>query len=127
MYWLHLHPQVENEWQAFIALKQDVAVSVLSRRLGKQAAQAKVESILATEQLRHDELNKLRLENMKLKIKIHRLEVKLHNRNEHILDPLLVQFEQLQAERRELRKHTEKQNEEGLKIQKKISSSLEVG
>lgn len=110
-----------------MALKQDVAVSVLSRRLGKPAAQAKVESILAAEQLRQDDLNKLRLENMKLKIKIHRLETKLRNREEHVLDPLLVQFEQLQAERRELKKNTEKQNEEALKIQKKINSSLEVG
>ncbi|XP_038586772.1 coiled-coil domain-containing protein 96 [Micropterus salmoides] len=115
---------VENEWRAFVALKRDLAVTFLS--LGKQAAQAKVESTLAAEQLRQDELIKLRLNHIKLRTKIHRLEAELWNREEHTRDPLKLQFEQLQAERLELKKHTEKQNEESLKMQKKISSSLEV-
>lgn len=127
MSWSRLHPQVENEWRAFVALKQDVAVAVLSRRLGKQAAQAKVESTLAAEQLRQDELIRLRLKHIKLKIEIHRLEAELHDEEERARDPLQLQFEQLQAERLELRRRTEKQNEESLKTQKKISSSLEVG
>ncbi len=123
----HLCLQVENEWRALVALKQDVAVTVLSRRLGKKAAQAKVESTLAAEQLRQDELIKLRLKHIKSRLKIHRLEAELRDREEHARDPLHLQFEQLQAERLELKKQTEKQNEESLKMQKKISSSLEVG
>lgn len=123
----HLCLQVENEWRTFVALKQDVAVMVLSRRLGKQAAQAKVESTLAAEQQSQDELIKLRLKHIKLRIKIHRLEAELRDGEEHARDPLHLQFEQLQAERLELKKHTEKQNEESLKMQKKISCSLEVG
>ncbi|XP_076581170.1 cilia- and flagella-associated protein 184 [Chaetodon auriga] len=118
--------KVENEWRAFTALKQDAAVAVLSRHLGKQAAQAKVESILAAEQLRQDELIKLRLKHIKLRIKIHRLEAELRDREEHARDPLQLQFEQLQAERLELKKHTEKQNEESLKLQRRISSNLEL-
>ncbi|KAM6960045.1 cilia- and flagella-associated protein 184 [Tautogolabrus adspersus] len=117
--------KVENEWRAFLALKQDVAVSLLGRLLGKQAAQAKVESTLAVEQLRQDELIKLRLKHLNLRIKIHRLEAELRDRDDK-RDPLQLQFERLQAERLELRKQTEKQHEESLKIQKKISSSLEV-
>lgn len=118
---------MDNEWRAFVALKQDVAVTALSRRLGKQAAQAKVESSLAAEQLRQDELIKLRLKHIKLRMKIHRLEAELRDGEEHARDPLQLQFEQLQAERLELKRHTEKQNEESLRMQKKISSSLEVG
>ncbi|TMS02199.1 Coiled-coil domain-containing protein 96 [Larimichthys crocea] len=118
--------KVENEWRTLMALKQDVAVTVLSRRLGKQAAQAKVESILAAEQLRQDELIKLRLKHIKLRIKIHRLEAELRDREEHARDPLQLQFEQLQAERLEKKKHAEKQSEESLKMQKKISGSLEL-
>ncbi|XP_035531069.1 coiled-coil domain-containing protein 96 [Morone saxatilis] len=118
--------KVENEWRAFMALKQDVAVTALSRRLGKQAAQAKVESILAAEQLRQDELIKLRLKHIKLRSKIHRLEAELRDGEEHDRDPLQLQFEHLQAERLELKKQAEKQNEESLKMQKKISSSLEL-
>ncbi|XP_020508545.2 coiled-coil domain-containing protein 96 isoform X1 [Labrus bergylta] len=117
--------KVDKEWRAFVALKQDVAVSLLGRLLGKQAAQAKVESTLAGEQLRQDELIKLRLKHRHLRMKIHRLEAELRDRDDK-RDPLQLQFERLQAERLELRKQTEKQHEESLKIRKKISSSLEV-
>lgn len=110
-----------------MALKQDVAVTALSRRLGKQAAQAKVESTLAAEQLRQDQLIKLCLKQIKLRIKIRRLEAELRDREEHARDPLQLRFEQLQAERLELKKRAEKQNEESLKPQRKISCSLEVG
>ncbi|XP_078131829.1 cilia- and flagella-associated protein 184 [Sander vitreus] len=118
--------KVEREWRALVALKQDVAVTVLSRRLGKQASQAKVEATLATEKLVQHELIKLRRKHIKLKIKIQRLEAELREGDEHARDPLQLQFEQLQAERMELKKHTKKQNEESLKMQKKISSSLEL-
>ncbi|XP_041635515.1 coiled-coil domain-containing protein 96 [Cheilinus undulatus] len=117
--------KVKNEWRAFMALKQDVAVSVLSRLLGKQAAQAKVESSLAAEQLHQDELIKLRLKHLNLRVKVNRLEAELRHEDEQ-RDPLQLQFERLQAQQLEQRRRTEKQNEESVKMQKKISSSLEV-
>ncbi|KAM8746690.1 cilia- and flagella-associated protein 184 [Acanthopagrus schlegelii] len=118
--------KVENEWKAFVALKQDISVTLLSRGLGKQAAQTKVESALVAEQLHQDELIKLRHKNLKLKIRIHRLEAELRDREEHARDPLHLQFEKLQAERLELEKQAEKQNEEVFKMERKISSSLEL-
>lgn len=118
---------MENEWQAFVSLKRDIAMSVLSRRLGKQASKAKVESVLAAEQLHQDELVKLRLKNIKLKTKINRLEAELCDREEAAQDFLQVQFEQLQADRLEHKKQAEKLNEESTKMQNKISSCLEVG
>ncbi|XP_039678873.1 coiled-coil domain-containing protein 96 [Perca fluviatilis] len=118
--------KVENEWRALVALKQDVAVTVLSRRLGKQASQAKVEATLATEKLLQHELIMLRRKHIKLQIKIRRLEAQLREGDQRARDPLQLQFEQLQAERLELKKHTKKQNEESSKMHKKISSSLEL-
>ncbi|XP_049424836.1 coiled-coil domain-containing protein 96 [Epinephelus fuscoguttatus] len=118
--------KVETEWRAITALKQDVAVAVLSRCLGKEVAQAKVEATLATEKLLQDKLNKLCLKHIKLRIKIHRLETELCEGEGHARDPLQLQFERLQTERLEQKKHTEKQNEECLKMQKKISSSEEL-
>lgn len=109
-----------------MALKQDVSVTLLTRGLGKQAARTKVESVLVAEQLHQDELIKLRHKHLKLKIRIHRLEAELRDREEHARDPLHLQFEKLQAERLELEKQAEKQNEEAFKMEKKISSSLEV-
>lgn len=110
-----------------MALKRDATMSVLSRRLGKKAAQAKLEAVLAAEQLRQDELVKLRLHNIKLKTRIHRLEARLRDGEELARDPVQVQYERLQAERLQLKKQAEKQNEEALKVERKISGSLEVG
>ncbi|KAF3697541.1 Coiled-coil domain-containing protein 96 [Channa argus] len=117
---------VENEWRAFMSLKQDVAVTVLSRRLGKQAAQAKVVATLAAEQLRQDQLIQLRLKNIKLKFRIHRLEAELRDEDEHGRDPLQLQFEKLQTQRLEQKQQIERQSEELVKLQKKISGSLEL-
>lgn len=118
---------MEGEWRAFTALKQGVAVTLLSRGLGKQAAQAKVESALAAEQLQQNMLIKLRLGHIKLTAKIDRLEAELQEEEARGRDTLQLQFEQLQTVRLEQKKHMEKQSEESLKVQNKIGSSLEVG
>ncbi|XP_030018552.1 cilia- and flagella-associated protein 184 [Sphaeramia orbicularis] len=118
--------KADDKWRAFMALKQDVAVTVLSRLLGKASAQAKVDSALSAEQLQQDELIKLRLKHLKLKRKVHRLETELREGDERSSDPLQLQYEQLQAQRLELKKHIEKQSQESMKLQKKISSSLEL-
>ncbi|XP_005947304.3 coiled-coil domain-containing protein 96 [Haplochromis burtoni] len=117
--------KVEDEWRALMALKQDTAVKMLSRRLGKEAARAKVEASLRAEQLRQDELIKLRLKHIKLNMKICKLEAELRHGEEHDRDPIQIQFEQLQAEKLEQKKQAEKQHEGSVKLQKKISSSLE--
>ncbi|KAK2862660.1 hypothetical protein Q5P01_002193 [Channa striata] len=118
--------EVENKWRAFTSLKQDVAVTVLSRHLGKQAAQTKMEATLASEQLCQDQLISLRLRYIKLKVRIHRLEAELRDEDEHGRDLLQLQFEELQAQRLEQKQHIERQSEELLKLQRKISSSLEL-
>ncbi|XP_005463203.1 cilia- and flagella-associated protein 184 [Oreochromis niloticus] len=117
--------KVEDEWRALMALKQDTAVKMLSRRLGKEAARAKVEASLRAEQLRQDELIKLRLKHIKLNMKVRKLEAELRRGEEHDRDPIQIQFEQLQAEKLEQKKQAEKQHEGSVKLQKKISSSLE--
>ncbi|XP_047452017.1 coiled-coil domain-containing protein 96 [Mugil cephalus] len=117
--------KVEKEWRSLLALKRDVAVAALSRHLGKEAAQAKVESILTAERLRQDELTKQRLKHIKLTIRIRRLEAELREEEEREKEPLQIHFEQLQAERLENRKRAERQSEELSKLQKKINSSLE--
>ncbi|XP_075999846.1 cilia- and flagella-associated protein 184 [Genypterus blacodes] len=77
--------QVENEWRAFMALKQEVAVTV--PHMVKEAAQAKVESILASEQLRQEELIQLRLKHIKLKMKISKFKSELQAMEDQSSDP----------------------------------------
>lgn len=110
-----------------LALKREATTSALSHRLGKKVAQAKVDGLLAEEQLRQDELIRLRLHNIKLKTRIHRLEARLRDGEELARDPVQVQYERLQAERLQKKKQAEKVNEEALKVERKISGGLEVG
>lgn len=109
------------------ALKREATTSALCQRLGKKVAQAKVDSMLAAEQLRQDELIQLRLHNIKLKTRIHRLEARLRGGEQLARDPVQVQYERLQAERLQMKKQAERVNEEALKVEAKISGSLEVG
>ncbi|XP_056883286.1 coiled-coil domain-containing protein 96 isoform X2 [Takifugu flavidus] len=117
--------EVDREWRAFLAQKKKAAVPELSRRLGFQAARAKVDSILEAEQQHQEELVKQRLKNIRLNIKIRRLEAALRDWEED-RDPVQVQFEQLQAKRLEQKRQAEKDKERSVKMQQKICSSLEL-
>lgn len=117
---------MDSEWRAFLAQKKKAVVPELSRRLGFQAARAKVDSILEAEQQQQEELVKQRLKNIRLNIKIRRLEAALRDWEED-RDPVQVQFEQLQAKRLEQKRQAEKEKERSAKMQQKICSSLEVG
>ncbi|CAB1416116.1 unnamed protein product [Pleuronectes platessa] len=118
--------KVEKEWQEFVALKQDVAVTVLSRYLGKRTAQTKVESTLASEQHKQDKLIKLWGMSMKLKMRIHRLEAELREVEDQRKDPVQLFIGQLHAARLEHKKLVERQNEESIRLHNRIHSSLEV-
>ncbi|XP_034471182.1 coiled-coil domain-containing protein 96 [Hippoglossus hippoglossus] len=118
--------KVEKEWKEFVALKQDVAVTVLSQYLGKRTAQTKVESTLASEQHKQDKLIKLWVICMKLKMRIHRLEAELRGVEDQRKDPVQLLIGQLHAARLEHKKLVERQNEESIRLQNRIRSSLEV-
>lgn len=118
--------KVDREWRELMALKKDMAVMMLSRRLGKAAAQAKVESTLETEQRQQDELTRLRLQNIRLKDRICRLESELREAEQRAGNPLQLQYEQLQIQRLKCKNYTEKQTVEALKVQRKMSRSLEL-
>ncbi|XP_038851661.1 coiled-coil domain-containing protein 96 [Salvelinus namaycush] len=117
---------LETEWSAFMALKRDVAVTALSRRLGKQAAAVEVEQIQAAEQRRQKELVTVRLENIKLKNKTRRFEATLRAK-EMLAEGLhLIDFEQLKIENQTYNEKIEERNEELLKLRKKITSTVQV-
>ncbi|XP_062372560.1 coiled-coil domain-containing protein 96-like [Sardina pilchardus] len=118
--------QADQEWHAFMEQKRAVAVAVLSRRLGKQAAQAEVEQIQAAEQRRESELVAVRLENIKLKNKTGKLEAELRAKEELAEGLHLIDFEQLKIENQTYNEKIEERNEELLKLRKKITSTVQV-
>ncbi|CAG5929521.1 unnamed protein product [Menidia menidia] len=118
--------KVEAEWRAFVAVKRDAAVWALTRRLGQEAARAKVDAVLATEQLREDELVRAGLRRLELGLRVRRLEAELRHGGGAGRDPLQVQFERLQAERLERKRRDEKDGEVALRLRKKMAGCLEV-
>jgi len=82
---------------------------------------------VATETLLQQELTQRRLEHIKLRMKVRRLEAWLREEDPHATDPRHLQFEALQAERTELKKHAQKIQEDASRMQRSVSSSLEVG
>ncbi|XP_054914581.1 coiled-coil domain-containing protein 96, partial [Poeciliopsis prolifica] len=113
--------EVEAEWEVFLSLKRDAALAALSPRLGTDLARSKVQAVLTAEQVRQNQLTRLRLKHFSLKSRIQRLEVELRGQ-----DPQRVQLEQLQASMLERKKQMGREREESLKLQRRISSSLEV-
>ncbi|XP_043954145.1 coiled-coil domain-containing protein 96-like [Gambusia affinis] len=113
--------RVEAEWELFLALKRDAALAALSPRLGTDLARSKVQAVLTAEQLRQNQLTRLRLKHFSLRSRIQRLEAELRGQ-----DPQRVQAEQLQASLLERKKQAGREREESRKLQRRISSSLEV-
>lgn len=112
---------MEAEWELFLALKRDAALAALSPRLGTDLARSKVQAVLTAEQLRQNQLTRLRLKHFSLRSRIQRLEAELRGQ-----DPQRVQAEQLQASLLERKKQAGREREESRKLQRRISSSLEV-
>ncbi|XP_014901690.1 cilia- and flagella-associated protein 184 [Poecilia latipinna] len=113
--------KVEAEWEAFLALKRDAALAALSPHLGSDLALSKVQAVLTAEQLRQNQLTRLRLKHFSLRSRIQRLEAELHGQH-----PQRVQLEELQASMLERKKQAGRERDESLKLQRRISSSLEV-
>lgn len=117
---------MEKHWCEFIAVKREVAVTLLSGHLVKPVAQEKVDKALVTEQLQQNQLMKLRRKHLRLKFSIERLEAELSDARKGTKEPLQLQFEQLQAERLQHNKQSEQQSEKVVKLQKKMKRNLEV-
>ncbi|XP_056156666.1 coiled-coil domain-containing protein 96 [Lampris incognitus] len=117
--------QVEKEWRDLMALKQDVLVTVLRGKLGKQAAQAKVEQIQASEHHHEDKLVKARLENIRLKNKIRKYQVTDCPKEEQE-KRLQLLCSELMSESKALNEKIDMQNKELLKLSNKIIATTEV-
>ncbi|MBN3300670.1 CCD96 protein, partial [Amia calva] len=118
--------QVDSEWKAFVGIKKDVAVLVLSRQLGKQAALSQVEQNQANEQRKEKELVQVRVENIKLMNKTRKLEAMLKAKEELAEGLHLIDFEQLKIENQTYNEKIEERNEELMKLRKKITSTVQV-
>ncbi|XP_055012680.1 coiled-coil domain-containing protein 96 [Boleophthalmus pectinirostris] len=118
--------KVDKEWRELLSLKKDVAVMVLSRRMAKPDALAKVEFALSSEEKHQDELTRLRLQNFSLENRIRRLELEISEADRNATNPYQREYEKLHARRMDRKKHGEKRHEEAVRVQRRVVRSLEV-
>ncbi|XP_053253556.1 coiled-coil domain-containing protein 96 [Podarcis raffonei] len=119
--------KVESAWKAHQALKMEVAVYTVGRRLGsKQAAIDRVGQIQAREQSKEREMTEVRLENIKLKHRIQKLDASLKAMEELAEGLHLIDFEQLKIENQTYNEKIEERNEELMKLRKKITNTVQI-
>ncbi|XP_061159840.1 coiled-coil domain-containing protein 96 [Syngnathus typhle] len=119
--------QVETEWRFLLGLKRKLAVSLLREHLPPGAVRAKVDAALGSEQLRRQELRKLRLTHAGVESRVVRLEAKLvEEEEEEGRDLLQRQFKHLLAQRMQQRKADERRSQEASKLQRNIKRTLEL-
>ncbi|XP_042319304.1 coiled-coil domain-containing protein 96 [Sceloporus undulatus] len=119
--------KVEAQWKAHQALKKEVAVFTMGRRLGgRQAAVREVEQIQAREQGKEREMTEVRLEYIKLKHRIQKLEANLKAQEELAEGLHLIDFEQLKIENQTYNEKIEERNEELLKLRRRITNTVQI-
>nr|XP_025977685.1 coiled-coil domain-containing protein 96 [Dromaius novaehollandiae] len=103
------------------------AVRALGRRLGgRAAAAAAVERVQAKERLKEKEVSEARVENIKLKHEIEKLESALKAQGEEAEAVQFIDFEQLKKENQKYSEKIDDLGEELLKLQKKISNTVQI-
>nr|XP_056718267.1 coiled-coil domain-containing protein 96 [Euleptes europaea] len=119
--------KVGGQWKAYQAAKKEVAVYTMGRRLGgKQAAIKQVDQIQGREGSKEREMTEVRLENIKLKHRISKLEASLKAQEQLAEGLHLIDFEQLKIENQTYNEKIEERNEELLKLRRKITNTVEV-
>ncbi|XP_034267608.1 coiled-coil domain-containing protein 96 [Pantherophis guttatus] len=119
--------KVESEWKTYQAVKKEVAVYTMGRRLGgKQAAIKEVDKIQAKEQSKEREMTEVRLENIKLKHRIQKLDASLKAQEELAEGLHLIDFEQLKIENQTYNEKIEERNEELQKLRRKVTNTVQV-
>lgn len=119
--------KVDAQWKAYWAVKREVAVFTMGKRLGgKQAAIKQVEQIQNRELSKEKEVTEVRLENIKLKHRILKLEASLKAQEELAEGLHLIDFEQLKIENQTYNEKIEERNEELQKLQRKITNTVQI-
>ncbi|XP_007429013.1 coiled-coil domain-containing protein 96 [Python bivittatus] len=119
--------KVDSEWKTYQAVKKEVAVYTMGRRLGgKQAAIREVDKIQAKEQNKEREMTEVRLENIKFKHRIQKLDASLKAQEELAEGLHLIDFEQLKIENQTYNEKIEERNEELLKLRRKVTNTVQI-
>uniref|UniRef100_A0A8C5M0D5 CCDC113/CCDC96 coiled-coil domain-containing protein n=1 Tax=Leptobrachium leishanense TaxID=445787 RepID=A0A8C5M0D5_9ANUR len=120
--------RVDQEWASFQAHKKVVALYGPhggTKRASSTLVQ-ELEQLQVKEERKEKEVIQVRLENIKLKNKIHYFEFILRSKEELSEGLHLIDFEQLKIENQTYNEKIEERNEELLKLRKKITNTVQM-
>uniref|UniRef100_A0AAV2KTK2 CCDC113/CCDC96 coiled-coil domain-containing protein n=1 Tax=Knipowitschia caucasica TaxID=637954 RepID=A0AAV2KTK2_KNICA len=119
-------PSVDQEWREVLSLKKDVALTVLSRHMVRAEAQLRVDSALAWEQQQQEVLTRLRLQNLRLDSRIHRLQQELQEADRNATNPFQRQYERLQTRTSERKRRRQRRQQEARGAQARLLQRLQM-
>ena len=118
--------KVESVREAFTNFKTEIAKAAENSRSGKPIPRKIIRQFEETELRKDEDVSKVRLRNINLKMQLRKLEGKLREK-EQLADGLhLIDFEQLKIENQTLNEKIEERNEELHKLRKKTTTTVQV-
>lgn len=111
---------------AFNGFKREVALASENSRTGRPIPGKVVKAFDMNEDVKQEEVERVRLRNIRLRSEVRKLEARLRQKEE-LADGLhLIDFEQLKIENQSLSEKIEERNEELLKLRKKTTTTVQV-
>ena len=118
--------KAENIRKSFATFKREIALASENSRTGRPIPKKIVGKFEATEDEKDNDVSKVRLRNINLKMQLKKLEGKLREK-EQLADGLhLIDFEQLKIENQTLNEKIEERNEDLHKLRKKTTTTVQV-
>ncbi len=118
--------KAENIRKSFATFKREIALAAENSRTGRPIPKKIVSKFEATEDEKDNDVSKVRLRNINLKMQLKKLEGKLREK-EQLADGLhLIDFEQLKIENQTLNEKIEERNEDLHKLRKKTTTTVQV-
>ena len=112
--------------EAFSGFKREVALASENSRTGRPIPSKVVKAFEENETLKQEEVERVRLRNIRLRSEVRKLEASLRQKEE-LADGLhLIDFEQLKIENQSLSEKIEERNEDLLKLRKKTTTTVQV-
>ncbi|CAM9330673.1 unnamed protein product, partial [Discosporangium mesarthrocarpum] len=122
----------EKEYKAreiadsFRDFKREIAKTAENTRTGKPIPKGVIVQFEATEAKKDEEIEKVRLKNINLRMNLRKLEGNLRAKEQLAEGLHLIDFEQLKIENQTLNEKIEERNEELLKLRKKNTTTVQV-
>lgn len=118
--------EVEEAYKEFTNYKYSIGKKALHSRTGRPINPKELLAMLAAEQKKETIVMSVRLENIKLRNEVAKVEAILKSKEELAEGLHLIDFEQLKIENQTYNEKIEERNEELSKLRKKISSTVQI-